>query len=77
MSKQACIRRTVSKSKVGDLSRKRFLFNKLQHQGVGEGATPFPGLLHFTLDTNHILLSVKQRGIKYHFKSLWHDVTGD
>ena len=35
--------------------------------GVGEGATPFPGLLHFTLDTYLIMLSVKQRGIKYHF----------
>ena len=34
---------------------------------VGEGATPFPGLLHFTLDTYLILLSVKQGGIKYHF----------
>ena len=29
--------------------------------------TPFPGLLHFTLDTYLILLSVKQGGIKYHF----------
>ena len=27
----------------------------------------FPGLLHFTLDTYLILLSVKQLGIKYHF----------
>ena len=24
---------------------------KLQHRGVGEGATPFPRLLYFTLDT--------------------------
>ena len=32
-----------------------------------EGATPFPGLLHFTLDRYLILLSVKQGGIKYHF----------
>ena len=32
-----------------------------------EGATPFPGLLHFTLDTYLISLSVKQGGIKYHF----------
>ena len=31
------------------------------------GATPFPGLLHFTLDPYLILLSVKQGGIKYHF----------
>ena len=32
-----------------------------------EGDTPFPGLLHFTLDPYLILLSVKQGGIKYHF----------
>ena len=43
-------------SKVGHYSR-----------GVGEGATPYSGLLHFTLDTYLILLSVKQGGIKYHF----------
>ena len=42
-------------------------FPQLQHRGVGEGATHFPGLLHFTLDTYLILLSVKQEGIKYHF----------
>ena len=29
-------------------------------------ATPFSGLLHFTFDTNLMLLSVKQRGIKFH-----------
>ena len=40
-----------------------------------EGATPFPGLLHFTIDTDLILLSVKQGGIKYHSKSLWYDAT--
>ena len=34
---------------------------------IGEGATPFPGLLHFTLDPCLIMLSVKQGGIKYHF----------
>ena len=43
-----------------------------------EGTIPFPGLLHFTLDTYLIMLSVKQRGIKYHFlKSLWYDSTWD
>ena len=42
-----------------------------------EGATPFPGLLHFTLDTYLIMLSVKQSGIKYHFESLWYDSTWD
>ena len=34
---------------------------------IGEGATPFLGLHHFTLDTYLILLNVKQGGIKYHF----------
>ena len=28
-------------------------------RGVGEGATLFPGLLHFTLDSNLIMLSAK------------------
>ena len=31
------------------------------------GHYSFPGLLHFTLDTYLILLSVKLGGIKYHF----------
>ena len=52
-------------------------FDSLLHQGVGEGATPFLGLLHFTLDPYLILLSVKQGGIKYHFLSLWYDSTWD
>ena len=39
-----------------------FLF--LQHRGVGEGATPFPGLLYFTLDPYVIMLNIKQGGIK-------------
>ena len=29
------------------------------HRGVEEGGTPFLGLLHFTLDPNLIILSVK------------------
>ena len=41
------------------------------------GATPLPGLLHFTLDPYLIMLSVKQDGIKYHFLSLWYDSTWD
>ena len=45
--------------------------------GVGEGTTPFLGLLHFTLDPHLIMLSVKQGGIKYHFLSLWYDSTWD
>ena len=52
-------------------------FQKLQHRGVGEGTNPFPGLLLFTLDTYLILLSVKQGGIKYYFKSIWYEVTLD
>ena len=44
---------------------------------VGEGATPFPGLLHFNLDPYLIMLSVKEGGIKYHFLSLWYDSTWD
>ena len=38
-------------------------------------ATAFPGLHHFTLDPNHIMLSVKQGCIRYHFLSLWYDST--
>ena len=45
------------------------------YQGVREGATPFPGLLHFTLDPYLIMLSVKQGSIKYYFLSLWYDST--
>ena len=48
-----------------------------RHRGVGEGATPFPGLLHFTLDPYLIVLGAKQGGIKYHFLSLWYDSTWD
>ena len=40
-------------------------------------ATPFLGLLHFTLDMYLIMLSVKQGYIKYHFLSLWYDSTWD
>ena len=42
-----------------------------------EGTTPLLRLLHFTLETNLIMLSVKQRGIKDHFLSLWYDTTRD
>ena len=37
------------------------------HRGAGEGATRFPGLLHFTLDTYLIMLSIKQGCIMYQF----------
>ena len=46
---------------------------QLLHWCVGEGVTPFHELLLITLDTFLILLSVKQGGIKYHFKTLWYD----
>ena len=36
----------------------------------GGGATPFLGLLHFTLDPYLIMLSTKQDGIKYFFFGL-------
>ena len=47
------------------------------HRSVGEDATPFPGLLCFTLDPYFIMLSVKQGFIKYHFLSLWYDLICD
>ena len=40
-----------------------------------EGATLFLGLLNFILDPYLIMLNVKQGGIKYHFLSLWYDLT--
>ena len=45
----------------------------------GDLKAPFSitGLLHFTLDTYLILLSVKQGNIKYHFLSLWYESTRD
>ena len=38
-------------------------------------STPFPGLLHFTLDPYLIMQRFKQGSIKYHFSSLWYDST--
>ena len=43
----------------------------------GRYSFPWIAPLHFTLDTNLILLSAKHGGIKYHFKSLWYDATWD
>ena len=62
----------LSISKFGDCSRGRpgsSLFNRYYTEVCG-GPTLFPGLLHFTLDPYLIMLSVKQKGIKYHFLSL-------
>ena len=70
----------ISKVKLSPFSRgwpEGSFFGNLLHQGVGEGATPFLGLLHFTFDPYLIMLSVKQGGIKYHFLSLWYDSTWD
>ena len=53
------------------------LLNYALLQVIGDGATPFPGLLHFTLDSYLIMLCVKQGGIKYHFLSFWYDLTWD
>ena len=47
------------------------------YYATGKGTTLFLGLLHFTLDTYLIMLSVKQGNIKYHFLSLWYDLTWD
>ena len=41
------------------------------------GAYSFPRIASLTLDPYLIVLSVKQRGIKYHFLSLWYDLTWD
>ena len=62
----------LNKSEFADLSRglpEGFLFNSY-YASVGEGATPFPVLFHFTLDPYLIILSATQDGIKYHFLSL-------
>ena len=50
---------------------------KLLNRSVRKGATPFPGLRHFTLDPNLIMLGVKQGRKMYHFLSLWYDSTWD
>ena len=53
------------------------LFNSYYTEVLEEGATPFPGLLHFTLVAYLIILSVKLGSIKYHFFSLLYDSTWD
>ena len=78
MQYQASIK-LVKQSKVGDRCRRHpeGSFSIATTLRCWEEATYFPGLLHFTLDTYLIILSVKQRGIKYHFLSLWYDSTRD
>ena len=41
----------------------------------GKRCNFFPGIAPLTLDPYLIMLSVKQRGIKYNFLSLWYDST--
>ena len=64
-------------SKVGEHSRGWPEGSLFDSYYTGEGATPSPGLLHFTLDPYLTMLSVKQGGIKYHFLSLVYDSTWD
>ena len=56
---------------------RRLPFQELLHGCVGKPATPFPGLLHFTLDPYFIMLDVKPGYIKYHFFRLGCDSTWD
>ena len=62
-------------SKVGDLCRGSP--EGSLHRGLKEGATPFPGLLLFTLDPYFIILSFRQGASKYHFFNLLYDWTWD
>ena len=61
MNSTSCV--NVSRQTVSRRLHEIGLFNR----GEGKGATPFPGLLHFTLDPNLLMVSAKQRGIKYNF----------
>ena len=68
----------VKKVKVGDRSPglpESSFSVAITHWSVGVGATYFPELLQFTLETYFIMLSVKQGCIKYDFLSLWYDST--
>ena len=68
-----CNYKVKKKSKFGDPSRGQP--ESFYTICVGEGATPFPGLSHFTFELYLIMPSVKQGSIKYHFLSLvWHDL---
>ena len=41
--------------------------------GIRDGVNRFLGLLYFIIPTYLIMLSVKQRGIKYHVLNLWYE----
>ena len=60
-------RKGSDKGVISKRATQRIPLQQLRHQGVGEGATPFRELFHFTLDHYLVVLRVKQRGIKYHF----------
>ena len=78
--RSTCITAKIYKSKVGDHSGgwpEGSLFNSYYTEMLGNGATPFSRLLHFTLDTYLIMLSARQGDTKNHFLSLWYDSTWD
>ena len=57
---QSCIKRKEKYSwrpKSG--ATRRLPFQLVQHRGEWEGTIPFPGTLHFILDTYLIVLSIK------------------
>ena len=56
---------------------RRLPFQSLLYWSVGEGTTPFYGLLNLTLDPPLLMLSVKQGDIKNQFLSHWYDSTSD
>ena len=68
-----CYSFEISKSNFGD---SKAPFTTATTPRCREGATLFPGLLHFTFDPYLIMPSVKQGAIKYHL-SLWYDATRD
>ena len=61
-----------SKSKLATVVKDtlRLAFEKLLHWGINQGATPFPGVLHFALDPYLIMLSITVGGSNYHIFNL-------
>ena len=53
------------------------LFSIATTPGYRGGCYSFPWIAPLTLDLYFIMLSVKHRGIKYHFFSLWYNSTWD
>ena len=54
-----------------------FLFNSNYTEVLRGGCYSFPCIILFIFDPYLIMLSVKQRGIKYYFLSLWYDSNED